>query len=61
MILDDYLTRSQAARELRKCPATLDRWRRLGYGPDFVTVGRDIYYKRTALTAWLAGSEQVPA
>jgi hypothetical protein len=52
-ILEHYLARREAACELNKCPATLDRWRKRGEGPPYIKVGRDIYYSRTAILSWI--------
>ena len=53
-ILENYLSRTEAARELRKCAATLDRWRKRGEGPPYVKIGRDIYYHLSAVRDWVA-------
>jgi hypothetical protein len=31
----------------------LERWRMLGTGPAFVRLGRRVYYRRSAVSAWL--------
>jgi hypothetical protein len=53
-ILAKYLSRREAARELRKCVATLDRWRKRGEGPPYIKIGRDIYYHVSAVREWIA-------
>lgn len=56
-VLDDYLTESETANQLKRCTATLARWRRLREGPAFVRIGRSIYYKRTTIADWLTSRE----
>jgi len=52
-LMDDYAPPSEAARELRKHPFTLKRWRRAGYGPQPVKIGGRLYYRRSDLARWL--------
>lgn len=41
---DALLTSTEAAKYLRRSPVTLERWRRLGIGPEYVRVsGRPLY------------------
>jgi hypothetical protein len=44
-----YLTRKEAARELRMSQGYLDKQRRLGRGPDFCRFGRSIRISRSSL------------
>lgn len=48
-----YLTEAEAARELRRSPATLTRWRRTRIGPPYTRVQDRILYPRHRLVAWL--------
>ena len=49
----DWLTRREAAEEIR-CPvSTLARWAWLGIGPSYVRAGRRALYRRSDLEAWL--------
>ncbi len=57
---EELLTTAEAAQRLRSSPATLVRWRLAGKGPDFVLVGRRLYYTPGALTDWLASQRQAP-
>ena len=59
-ILSDYLTKHEAAVELKRNPRTLDRWRRWGVGPPITRMGRTILYRRTSLEKWLASCEFQP-
>ena len=59
-VLDGYLSRSEAARELRVGIRTLDRWRANRAGPPFVRVGRRLYYPVAGIREWLADREQRP-
>jgi predicted site-specific integrase-resolvase len=57
---NDLGLRSEAeqAERLGVTTRTLRRWRRAGYGPAVVRVGRFIYYSPEAERAWLASREQ---
>jgi hypothetical protein len=57
-VLDEYLTRSEAAHELRKCTKTLERWAQLGIGPPITRLGKDVLYRRSSLHKWLVEQEQ---
>lgn len=56
-ILEDYLTQDQAAAELSVCSRTLDRWRVLAMGPPVTKIGRQVYYRRSSVMAWLQARE----
>ena len=47
------LTTEEAARYLRVSPRTLERYRVTGDGPEFLKVGRLVFYEMAALDAWL--------
>ena len=53
-LLADYLTREQAADELRVNSRTLARWRVLRIGPPQVRIGQRVYYQRRRVAEWLA-------
>jgi hypothetical protein len=57
-LLEDFLPKEEAAKELKICERTLDRWRRLGEGPPVTKIGRRVYYRRPTLRAWLCAREQ---
>ena len=59
-ILDGYLTRREAARELRLGVRTLDRWRSQNAGPPFVRVGHRVYYPADEMRAWVANMVEQP-
>jgi hypothetical protein len=56
-ILEEFLTREELAAELRRSPRTLDRWYVLGVGPPRTPVGREIFYRRASVQAWLHARE----
>jgi hypothetical protein len=58
LLQDDYLERTQLARELHKSTRTLDRWHTLRIGPPRVVIGRTILYRRQSVLAWLASREE---
>lgn len=55
MPLDDdpLLTHQESAARLRKPVATLTDWRYRRTGPDYIRMGRSIYYRRSALDRWV--------
>jgi len=57
-LLADLLPVPDAAREMQRCRRTLDRWRRDGIGPDFIRLGRQVYYRREALRRWILAQER---
>ena len=59
-ILDGYLSRREAAGELRVGLRTLDRWRGENAGPPFVRVGHRIYYPAEEMRAWVANMVERP-
>jgi hypothetical protein len=54
---EDLLTEQQLADELRKSPATLARWRRIGTGPPWLRVGKTPMYRWGDVLRWLAQQE----
>ncbi len=59
-LLQEYLTPSELAAELRKTVRTLDRWQLQGRGPAFTYVGKSKMYRRSAVMEWLRRSETSP-
>jgi hypothetical protein len=57
-LLSGYYTPEQLAAELKRNRRTLARWAALGEGPPITRVGREIYYRKTSVAAWLAGLER---
>jgi predicted DNA-binding transcriptional regulator AlpA len=60
-LLDDCLTEDETARELNKHVRTLARWRSRREGPPFVKLGREVFYRRQSIRAWIARQEFDPA
>jgi excisionase family DNA binding protein len=53
-----FLTEKQAARVLSLSHRTLQAWRRVGFGPAFVRLGRAIRYRREDVLAWANSNRQ---
>lgn len=53
----ELLTPTEAADFLRCKPDTLAVWRSHGRGPEYLTIGKMVRYRRSALEAWAYGSE----
>lgn len=45
---------------VRIAPATLDKWRCLGGGPEFQKLGRAVFYQPESLDAWIAAQISNP-
>jgi hypothetical protein len=56
-LLDGLLTEDETACELGRCGRTLKRWRNLREGPPFIRIGRQVFYRRDAVRAWLLSRE----
>jgi DNA-binding transcriptional MerR regulator len=55
---DPLLREEEAAQELGRTVRTLRRWRRdLRLGPPTISLGRQRYYRRSALRQWLLSRE----
>lgn len=52
---DEALTAQEVARILRVTPAALRQWRYKRVGPPWIRLGKLVRYRRSDLTAWLAG------
>ena len=59
-LLDDYLSKSDAARELGIDVRTLNRWWNERRGPPRTKIGARVYYRKTAVREWLAAQECAP-
>jgi hypothetical protein len=57
---DPLLTDDEAGAEIGRTTRTLKRWRDLGEGPAYVRVVRQIFYRRSAIRAWLIACEVRP-
>jgi hypothetical protein len=58
---DPLLDEHEAATQIKKCDRTLKRWRDLGEGPAYCRIGRQIFYRRSAIRQWLLAREVQPA
>lgn len=47
------LKTEEAARYVRLSPRTLERYRVTGEGPEYLKVGRRVFYRRMKLDEWL--------
>lgn len=50
----DLLTSEQLANRLQVPRSRLKRWRRMGTGPAYLTVGRSVRYDLRVVEEWLA-------
>lgn len=58
-----FLTTDELADKVRSNPETVRYWRKIGYGPQGIRIGRRVLYPATAVNAWLArlAAEQTSA
>ncbi len=61
MVLAEYLSRDELAKQLSRCPRTLDRWDSLKIGPPRTIIGRRVLYRRAAVQEWLLSHEEAPS
>ena len=59
-LLCDFFTERRLAHELRLSVWALRAWRRRGYGPRFVKVGRAVLYPSNDVRQFLAGQPAGP-
>jgi hypothetical protein len=59
-LLQDFLTREQAAAELHVTPRTLSRWQAKPDGLPYVEMGGRILYRRQSILAWIESCERRP-
>jgi hypothetical protein len=59
-ILEEYLTRSELARELRVAERTIIRYQNQPDGLPRTTVGGRVLYRRSSVLAWLQSNESQP-
>ena len=57
---DELIDAIEAARLLRQKPQTLAAWRCENRGPQYVKIGRSIFYRRLSIGIFLAGSIVTP-
>jgi hypothetical protein len=58
---DELLSDDESAAILNVKPKTMPQWRCRGFGPVFIKIGRKVFYRRSALYAWIAAQERDPA
>lgn len=51
--LDRLMDAAETAAFIGRSVRTLEQWRYLGKGPDYVKVGKSIRYRRSAVDRWL--------
>lgn len=51
---EELLDCGETAKLLRQELQTLAAWRCKGRGPEYVKIGRGVFYRRPAISAWLA-------
>lgn len=51
---EDLLSCEEAAKLIHQVPKTLATWRCRDRGPEYIKIGRSVYYRRSAISAWLA-------
>lgn len=55
---EEYFSSDGLCQYLDISPRTLIRWRDGGFGPPCTSVGRCLYFRRTAVTEWLRSRER---
>jgi hypothetical protein len=56
-VLEGYLTPEQLGKDLKKTTRTLARWEAQRIGPPITRIGKQVYYRRESVVAWLAEQE----
>ena len=51
---DELVDPTEAAKLVRQKVDTLAHWRCEGRGPEYLKIGRSIFYRRAAISTWLA-------
>mgnify|MGYP005850646185 CR=1 FL=1 len=60
MTHQDLIPESEYASDIRGVSLrTIQRERAMRVGPPFIKLGRNVYYRRAAIDAWLLAQEQV--
>jgi len=55
---DELLTASQLHELLPLSEPTLRHWRYIGAGPEWVTLGRRVFYRRRSVLRWIEEQER---
>lgn len=58
---DDLLSETDAAAMLRQKPRTLTIWRSRGKGPNYIKLGRSVFYRRKVIIDFIASCEREAA
>jgi predicted DNA-binding transcriptional regulator AlpA len=51
---EELLDCEETAKLIRHNTQTLASWRCKGRGPEYIKIGRSVYYRRSAISSWLA-------
>ena len=57
-LLADYYDEDEAARQLRHTVRALRAWRAQQRGPAWIKIGKSVFYKISAIEAWLKTLER---
>jgi hypothetical protein len=57
-LLADYYDEEEAARQLRHTVRALRAWRGQQRGPAWIKIGKSVFYKISAIEAWLKSLEK---
>lgn len=57
---DPLLETAEAAKLIKTPPATLQWWRHMSRGPKYIRIGRRVFYRKSALDAFIAAGEVTP-
>src|SRR5260370_22262343 len=60
-VLEGYIIEAELAVQIHRSVRTLARSQALDEGPPVTRIGREILYRKSSVTVWLAGLEQDPA
>ena len=50
---DPIWTATEASNYMQMPQETLQKWRHIGTGPDFLKIGRHVRYRKSAVDRWL--------
>lgn len=56
----ELIPERQFAKEIGRCQRVIQNLRRAGTGPAYIILGREVFYRRDAIRAWLLAREQKP-
>ena len=57
---DELIPSNETAKALHVEAQTLVTWRTRGEGPDFIKIGRAVYYRRADIAEWLGNQLRKP-